>query len=273
MKTERVVKDAPYAARNDMPNSGLGFARIDARAPRSGTIRFTRLRSRPALAADEIHVYSFDLDSPRWRADAVLELLAPDEVARADRYRVPDHGRRFLAARAALREILAAYARVEARDVSFVYGDYGKPFLDRGSELGRIRFNSSRSSRWGLVAIRRDEDVGVDVERIRPFPKSLEIARRFFSEFEWHALQLAPDAERDRRFFEYWTRKEAIVKSLGKGLSHPLSAFTVSSASCEIVDVADHDIDGSPAGRLTVWALRPSPGYVAALATRCLARP
>ena len=54
------------------------------------------------------------------------------------------------------------------------------------------------------------------------------LARSFFSGAENAALAaLAPEAARTA-FFACWARKEAFVKALGRGLSYPLDAFTVS---------------------------------------------
>jgi 4'-phosphopantetheinyl transferase len=71
-------------------------------------------------------------------------------------------------------------------------------------------------------------DVGVDIEEVRPVDGA--VAERFFSAGENAALRgLRGEAWRDA-FYRCWTRKEAVVKALGKGLSLRLASFEVSVA-------------------------------------------
>ncbi len=56
-----------------------------------------------------------------------------------------------------------------------------------------------------------------------------EMAKRFFSRSEYIALEKLPDSEHTLAFLRCWTRKEAVVKALGEGLSVPLDSFEVAS--------------------------------------------
>jgi len=52
------------------------------------------------------------------------------------------------------------------------------------------------------------------------------VAERFFSESENADLRgRAPGRHHAHRFFDFWTLKEAYVKAIGKGLSHPLDTI------------------------------------------------
>jgi 4'-phosphopantetheinyl transferase len=169
--------------------------------------------------------------------------------------------------RAQLRTVLGRYLGRAASQLEFRYGAHGKPALHGGSHDARVRFNMSRAHELGILAIQLDDDLGIDIERIRPFPDALHIAERFFTPDEHHTLRALPATELDAAFFRYWTRKEAVVKSLGLGLSQPMDAFTLSrhpGAAAERVAV------GGAGGDVCRWlvALRPSAeGYVGALAT------
>lgn len=66
--------------------------------------------------------------------------------------------------------------------------------------------------------------MGVDVERIRS--ADLKIARRFFTDNEYRYITKT-GSDIDIRFFEIWTKKEAFIKYIGKGLSIPLNSFDV----------------------------------------------
>jgi 4'-phosphopantetheinyl transferase len=56
--------------------------------------------------------------------------------------------------------------------------------------------------------------------------ESAELADRYFSRSEAAAVAVIPPDQRERMFMELWTLKEAYVKAVGRGLSHPLDSFS-----------------------------------------------
>ena len=126
------------------------------------------------------------------------------------------------------------------------YNRWGKPYLAPDVHGSDIDFSLSRSSRIALCAVTRGRRVGVDVEHVRPMPDHAEVATRFFSSSEIEALNAKPEPMRQRVFYSFWTRKEAYVKALGKGLSAPLDHFDVSGGEVVVVDSTD----------LTRWSIR-----------------
>ncbi len=77
---------------------------------------------------------------------AMYGWLAPDEVARAERFKFDKHRRAYTLGRAALRSLLAGYLGVSPSDIRFSYGTKGKPSLDDAA-CG-LRFNASNSGIW-----------------------------------------------------------------------------------------------------------------------------
>ena len=68
--------------------------------------------------------------------------------------------------------------------------------------------------------------MGIDVEDIRPMEP--EVAENYFSPGERQALSLLQGDAWLKAFYLCWTRKEAIVKAEGVGLSLALDCFDVS---------------------------------------------
>jgi 4'-phosphopantetheinyl transferase len=128
-----------------------------------------------------------------------------EEAAHAARFGTPALRRRYLRAHAALRAILGS---VTAAPLEFAVHEKGKPYLASAPE---IHFNLAHSREMALVAVARDVEVGVDIERVRPLPEYAAIAQRYFP--EGHT---APTGVRD--FFRHWTRFEAMLKAHGAGL-------------------------------------------------------
>jgi hypothetical protein len=71
----------------------------------------------------------------------------------------------------------------------------------------------------------RNAPLGVDLELVRDVPDLHAIAERHFAPNEMKEfLRLAPERRREA-FYVTWTRKEALVKGLGLGVSFPLDSF------------------------------------------------
>jgi 4'-phosphopantetheinyl transferase len=215
---------------------------------------------KPVPGADEVHLWFADLDGER--PDRFLPSLSDEELGRAGRYHFPKDRERFLLRRGLLRALLAGYTCGDARELRFCRGTNGKPFL-AGPRPAGIHFNCSCSGTAALFAFARAGQVGVDLERMRPFPDKDRIAARFFSPPERNALSRLDGEERATAFFRYWTAKEAFVKATGEGLSRPLDTFAVAPGRAPAPS-AVRERDGSPAG----WSLRTflvRGGYAAAV--------
>ena len=101
----------------------------------------------------------------------------------------------------------------------FSYTPHGKPYV---AEFP-VRFNFSHSGGFVAVAI-SDSEVGIDIEKTEP--QSRRLAERFFHPDEYAYVIKGGAAEFDCRFTEIWTRKEAYVKLLGKGIDSSFPLFS-----------------------------------------------
>jgi 4'-phosphopantetheinyl transferase len=63
-----------------------------------------------------------------------------------------------------------------------------------------------------------------------------------------------------------WTRKEAFIKAVGKGLSYPLQSFDVSLTPGEDARILRLSAGPGTAGDWTLASFDPCPGYVGAVA-------
>ena len=219
------------------------------------------------LGGDEVHV---------WRASLVLDAaavemfwatLAPEERRRAESYRFHRDRLHYVIARGVLRAILARYLETPPAQIRLTYSEYGKPEL--AADQGGLRFNVSHSHGAALYACTRRRELGVDIEMLRDDFAILEVAERFFSMTELCELWSLPTRLQTQAFFNCWTRKEAYIKALGAGLSHPLNAFAVSLTPGESSRLISTDKDSQQeAAKWSIIDLNPFPGYAAALAVR-----
>lgn len=210
----------------------------------------------PDLERD-LHVWSIDLtlDPPEeHRSD-----LPPSILARAARFRFPLDRRRYLTSHSALRQILSAYVGKVARR-EFELSELGKPSLPGNP----VQFNLSHAGDLAMVAVHHELPVGIDVERVQRTSDLPELAQRYFAPEECReVLSLSPDAM-PLGFYRCWTRKEAIIKATGEGLSRPLNSFAVSIEAEP--DVRLRRIDRGEPGCWTLHEVLSGTDYVAAVA-------
>jgi 4'-phosphopantetheinyl transferase len=216
------------------------------------------------LPAHTLSLWTVHLDTTDTAARAAARaLLNDDERARADRLIHPDLGARFTLARAALRRVLGAVTGRDPASLTFTSGPHGKPHLAGTAPP----FNLSHSGNLAILAVSPGPEVGIDIERIDPRRATADLAARFFSPAENVALAATPEGEpRTAAFFRIWSRKEAVIKALGEGLTCPLASFDVSATPGEARLLALRRPGANPAA-WTLFALdHLAPGYSAAAA-------
>jgi 4'-phosphopantetheinyl transferase len=217
-------------------------------------------RELPLPPPGTVHVYWSDLDDIG--VDGELH-LDPDEQERASRFLHPRDAARYAAARSLLRRLLGAYVGEKPGRLRIEKGPHGKPRLGGLHGEHPLRFNLSHAGGRAIYAVTSRTELGVDVEVLREVPDALEIAERFFSADEARCLRGFSVGERDQAFLRCWTRKEAFVKALGQGLSHPLDTFSVSLAEEAEVELR---FAGGGAVSHRLLSFRPDEQHVAALA-------
>jgi 4'-phosphopantetheinyl transferase len=198
----------------------------------SALVRFDMASAEPVShstdAADDDLVVTYCLTErlSDHEVQAAVTELSDEERARHDRFMFARDRRDFAVAHAMLRRALSAHGNLAPHEWTFVTGAHGKPALMSGDGPAPLSFNLAHTR--GLVAciVGRDADVGIDVEPLDRRTDGLEVASRFFSRTEADALERCDADERQARFIETWTLKEAYVKAIGEGLSCPLASFS-----------------------------------------------
>lgn len=220
------------------------------------------------LPTDEIHVWYAALDQPPPRFHTFIQTLSITERMRAEQFHFDKDRKCFIASRGILRTILAHYLSVEPTRLQFCYGKNGKPRLADMFGRPTISFNLSRSNRIALYAFTRYREIGVDIEQIHEISEMEQIAERFFSVKENISLCALPERKKREAFFNLWTRKEALMKAIGDGLSRPLDKFDVLMVPGESTRLLKIDEDSNAESRWYIQDLKLAPGFAAALAVQ-----
>ena len=214
--------------------------------------RGRRSQSSSFPAPDEVHVWVADLDSDPVESARRVAATTDGERERASRFRRPSDAERYLSAHGALRLVLAEYLGCDPVALRLGARDNGKPFLEDAS----LEFNLSHSGALALIAVARSRQVGIDVELIRPISDLVSLAARVCTPGELATLTALAEPHRQRAFFAMWTRKEALAKATGEGIS-----AVVRDASTPVVDGE---------ARWTLIEMSDFPGYAACVAAEGL---
>lgn len=163
------------------------------------------------------------------------------------------------------RPLLAHWLHCAEDALPLVRDERGRPRLLAPLQAHDIGW--AHSGQILLLATGRDVELGVDLERLRPRPRAMELAERFFHPDEAGALAALPQEQRELAFLQLWCAKEAVLKAHGHGISFGLEKLVFAQREGHLHLIAcDPDL-----GRAQDWQLRhwvPAPGYLAAAAWR-----
>jgi len=171
------------------------------------------------LNFNEVHVWQLGLNKEIAYFNEYSRVLSSLEREGIDRLIQPLHRQRAMAARIQLRLLLASYLNIKAEHIVFSKGEFGKPYI----EASEYYFNFSHSQNIALLALSREPSIGIDVECWRPLDNKEGIVQRHYSTPEKQQWETIKEADKEKAFFDNWTRKEAFSKATGRGLGMGLS--------------------------------------------------
>jgi 4'-phosphopantetheinyl transferase len=169
-----------------------------------------------------VEIWMLDEAAARDVAARWADVLSPDEHERALRYRFARDAEWFTARRAMLRLRIAEQLHCHPAAVRIAIDAAGKPHLP---DAPAFAFSVTQTSNLALLALSWHCQLGIDAERTVGGIDASAAGRMVFSEHELRDLRARPEL-----FFRTWTRKEALVKALGMGLSDDVRMITTADA-------------------------------------------
>lgn len=150
-------------------------------------------------------------------------VLSSVELQRAERF-TTDDGREQFIQRRAFRRYCGALASESQRPLSeilFHETENGRPWLHERRDLS-FSFSSCRSGFVGAWS--STHDVGIDLEDEATMTDVVQLAWTYFTESEAQAVE-NESSKRRQRFLQFWSLKEAALKSIGEGLPFGMHTF------------------------------------------------
>lgn len=148
----------------------------------------------------------------------IRDNISIERQNKIDKLRYPIDKKLSLFAELLIRKGICSFSDVEYNKINFLYNEYGKPYI----EGKNCYFSLSHTKNAIFVAISSYE-VGVDIERIKKI--NYKIIERFFTIEE--KMYIERSRNRDRAFYDIWTKKEAYIKYMGTGLHTSLNSFNI----------------------------------------------
>ena len=148
----------------------------------------------------------------------LMPLISQERQFCIEKYRFDIDKKLSLCAELLVRLQACKILSIKNEEIIFEKNKYGKPYV-KGYQ--NFQFNISHTRNAIAVAF-SNKDI-VDVEKIKMC--DFNIANRFFDLMEKNFIRKA--LNKNKTFFEIWTKKEAYIKCEGKGLSIPLSSFCI----------------------------------------------
>lgn len=211
------------------------------------------------LEEDSVHLWVIYRVGSHNPANGAVHLLNEQERNRAQRFRSDRDRNLFVSGRYFTRILLACYAGISPEHITIDTDAFGKPFSDVS-----LHFNISHSNDLLLLGF-SDTAIGVDIEKKDPLIEIERLGKNYFAETESQQLMIDEEVGRLDTFFDTWTKKESVIKGIGKGLHIPLQGFDVTNRDGNV----RWDLpDGLSYGDWYVRGVETNPGYASSYATQ-----
>ena len=185
----------------------------------------------------------------------LFSVLSDSEQSRAHRYHFINDKNRFIICRALLKFLLAEHLGLGIGQIILEVDANKKPYLPTHSS---VYFNVSHSVDYAIIAI-ANHPVGIDIEYINKEFDYKEILPTVFHHNE--IAEIKNSRCKTFTFYKFWSRKEALLKAVGKGIDDDISKIPVTDGAHSVISSLVGDFK-----KINVLSFNLNDDYVGALA-------
>lgn len=146
------------------------------------------------------------------------QVLSDKELAKISRYHHLEDQERYIVSKYLLRCILSHFINIAPSEIQFHQHKNKKPYVDG------IEYNVSHSKNYLLIAF-SPNPIGIDIEYLNKDFDFESLLSDYFAPEECAFINSGKDSKLN--FYHLWTRKEAILKASGEGLTDHLNQLNV----------------------------------------------
>ncbi|WP_342648416.1 4'-phosphopantetheinyl transferase superfamily protein [Mucilaginibacter sp. CSA2-8R] len=177
----------------------------------------------PHLKQDEVQVWRVLVPPAGAQIENYRSVMSVAEIDRASRFVHPEDTNRYVTAHGVLRQLLSAHTAVARHQLLFTKNEFGKPALIMSDSKAALHFNLSHSGQYVIIALSK-HPIGADVEYLKPDFNFHSLLPHYFTAAETHFITTT-SASPLTAFFSAWTRKEALGKGLGSGITENMQVL------------------------------------------------
>ncbi len=214
---------------------------------------------------DIINVFSVDLTKLNPYLPKLINYLSHEEKSQANNFLFEHLKNRYVASHGLLRVLLGKYLSFSPSQVEYTYNEFQKPLCKQDPNL---YFNMSHSNEYACYAFSFNHQVGIDIEFMDTKIEVEDLLPIIATLNESFIFKSLDKKEKFYSFYKIWTIKEAFLKALGLGLSHPLSNIETTILPRERFEVIRCN-DMSEKELSKEWSFSPIgslPGYLGVVA-------
>ncbi|MEO8761116.1 MAG: 4'-phosphopantetheinyl transferase superfamily protein [Bacteroidia bacterium] len=170
----------------------------------------------------QLHIWQYAVNEQDYQDEKTNPILSHEETEKYKRFLHEKDAIKYICNHRFLRQVLASYLDISPKEIKFSYTKLGKPYIKNSN----LFFSLSHRNKYGLLAISKDAEVGVDIEYMKDLQDVVTFSNYSFSEEE-KALIFTNEKINTETLFTFWTFKEAFIKATGTGLSVDISKINL----------------------------------------------
>ena len=178
-----------------------------------------------------VNVYYFPQKDFYPFTEFFFQELSEAEKEKALSFRFAEDSSNYIVCHGVLRFLLSQKLNHTNSELAILYGVNNKPYI-KGN---KIHFNISHSKELCTIAFFKNDEVGIDLETIKPGIDYKTISVSCFSDKEQQ--QVMNSKLPLENFYMLWTRKEAFLKAIGLGFNTNLKEIT----TCQGINTIDYN--------------------------------
>ncbi len=193
----------------------------------NGDAQFEPISNMTDLKDGEAFVILLDIEALKEEQRNLSKLLNVEELNQVYQYKRPSDQLTKLFSRAVLKQLIAKLLKIDIAQIGFQRNEFGKPSL-KNEISANFNFNLSDSNGYVVVAFSFN-NIGVDIEERKVDLASTDIVHAHFCKDEQFLFENIPNQV--DFFYTIWTRKEAMHKACGIGLTDLMHTLNVTDGT------------------------------------------